>query len=498
MRISVPGLPSFMGRRNLGNGHSVFSSRLMDEIPDSVSTFRNIVETFKDTYGLSFDDIEFSARIMFTLAGGELICYQWERQFISKLQKMQLDFMKAPKCFGILKENYNDLQIEGVEEITKAIEKLRSCPKTWGCKSWEYVPPTFLANVSPKKSSLPVKLCPADSVLSILSKELANSESNFEETWCNFKTYLKECVRHKKLLNEIPDCGMIETDSCLLYQKLQMLAFGISKLRMKNLKTENFVLTSDQINDIDDRIKSLTDVNDKNCEEMRGLRDKALKIKSKDPSITSDAFHEQLKVDRTLSDCLWRAIPASTFDYVQQCELALDYIDGLTPREVMSLLSLVLCYEILNETGKGLSGEKDSEFQSQIDAIATRLALLNPEMKEPEDLVIHLEVINKMTGLLQDKIARRWRLLECFPKCYRFIDKLLLTEYCCVENESERKGIDVYIREEGANRSEVQQTIQIILSANVRSGNTDIYERFYISTDRTSCLVASVITELLE
>lgn len=484
MRLSIPMFRTFLGRRNLGNGYSVFSSRMETEALECFSSFRRIVDEFKQTNGVSEYDIDFSARLIFTLDNGQLICYEWQRQRVTNLRKMELDFRTAPVCFT----TFQIPESNGVEAISIAVEKLAKCKKEWKPRKFPYKEPKWVKKASPKKPSLAISVCPDESLISFLAWKL--TKENFDETWNNFRKWTRETFDKRRTIKSIPLYEATNND-CVLYQNLQLLGYGISKIRLGGMKNGNYFVTSEQLKEIDRIIKRNTE-NDTEFETILKSRDLALSVKARDPAISFANFQSELITgDKKTAEILWNAVSPSLFDYVQQCEMAIDYIDGLTPREVLPLLCYVLCCDVLSELKKEIEN-------LNIDDICQELTSIDLQSKNLDQVVEQFRAVNRKIGQLQSNHLQKCNLLERFPTCEDFIDELISKGSLTVPEGHERSVISQYLRSDGLIRSDTEQTIQVILSSESSSNDSVVHQRLYVSTDRTNCLVASTTTELFK
>ena len=490
MRLSIPEFLTFLGRRNLGNGYSVFSSRLDTEVPECFESFQGIVDVFKSTYHVVEKDIDFSARLLFTLDNGQLICYEWERQRVAELRKVALDFREAKNCLLL----FNVPESQGIDDIAVAVECVSKCGRQWKPRKTPYKEMKWLKKAAPKKSILDIAVCPAKSLLSLMARKM--TQGRFDDTWRNFRKWIRHMFDKRKQISSVQTLDSTSSE-CLLYQKLQMLSYGIGKIRMGDLRTSNYFVTSDMLEEIDRIIKASTK-DEQQYRDVSKLVDAALSIKARNPGVPFAEFQQELRADELSAKILWDAISPSLFDYVQQCEMAIDYIDGLTPRELIPLLCYILCCEVLGELKEHIDNSNE-EFVSQLEAICAKLKAIDLQTMELSELAISFGIINTMIGQLQMNYNHRCDLLGRFPGCEKLVDQLVLTGSYTVSEPSDRRAVDKYLLEDEHISTEiVQQSVQVIMSSHRGDDNSVVHGRLYVSTDRATCLVASTTTELFK
>ena len=462
-----PGVPAFIGRRNMENGQIMYQSRVETKCISEFSSFESIINTFKHTWNLQMDEISASARIIFSLEESLCLCYEWGQQRLSEFENWNLDCQNAPRFRCFLDTNFEP----GESAVSRALRCIEEQLGAWCDPRAAYEEPVFALYAEPRASKLSVAIAPRDSVLSVLARKLV--EPNFGALWHNFIRWLRKCVDDRRIISSISFPEDARSDSHILYQKLQMLNFGISKMKT-GTKTSSYFLTSDLVEQIQTIIGKQIEMSD----DVRDLLKRVLDFKAANHGSPITEFkYFSKRVDAETVEIVWNAVSPSLFDYVQQCERAMDYLESLYIEEYIP----VLCYVLICDTFEGLGAFEPAErCLADFDWSAS----FDAKMHKFKDIAFDIE-------RLHANFEGRLGVLERFPAFETLSDTLEL------DGAQATPAVRSALTKHTMNSEPV--CTQVILTAEKETPTATITQRLFVSNSRNdrswNTVVASTTSE---
>lgn len=406
----------------------------------------------------------------------------------------------------------------------------------------------FEHNDLPTTEKTILKAAPMNSILCRLTEMLANtaSFSEFATLWNLFVTKLRQYYDQKKLIPGVDTKGP-NFNHCLLYQKLEMINFClqdenciIDELDQSGkllISGEKMIFPATQVIPVrtEDQIQESEQLLFKNADDQRQkvlIQSKQLKsdmsaFKAANPTAVFSDFirwysptdfnegTKELSTRMSTSDNLWKELWETTparstddqsplFNKVEQCEFALDYIEGLSPTELIGDLVPVLLaqsyFAIKSEAVPDIRNNAHtfqtilnslSEFHEVVEKAETNLSL-NEYIGIGESLFLEIQ---KATVTIQFANS----LLHKFPNCIDMVNSLMDDEIYFARTVEEKDAIKKFINSLNLDLNQVNflTAKEFIVSGETEVENNKLSHCLYVSDYLEKCIIASSIQELI-
>ena len=417
-------------------------------------------------------NILYSARIIYQVISEHpfIVCNEWENE--EKLRVLK--FEDAPKCSFITFDNENDYIDEYLNQV---IEKMMKCQDD----NFDYDEMSDKIDFSYFSGN--------ESVLKKLSYDITND--NFHILWYSFIQWLRYCYNNHILINN-DDKTTIDYKSPIIYQKIQLLNFSIEKIK-NGLQTSYYMLTSDQIDDINEIIKKNISID--NMNDIIEIRDKVIQYKSKCVSKKKiPQLNDILKYPHNMPDenikIIFNSVSDNLFDPVQQCELIIDYISTLTPHEYLMELFFFLISDKINEI-RDKSKIQISFISKKIEKIQNNINLIQGQLSTLK----YNEILSKFKGICSkiNKIQYNINLVNYYFENHfnsKLIESILKTSHNVFTDALTKEEIQNILLYMSEKYNCVQQT-QVTIHCN----DSNVKYRIYVSYYKDSNLTIGTVTE---
>ena len=425
------------------------------------------------------------------------VCGEWPEQ--TDQSATVLKFEEAPKCFMTVQLN-SDPDFD--DFILEAIRKQRNHSQKWreqNRKSGSQFEIDFSQFSVLRDLSLDLNAAPSSCVLFQVANHLVDED--FDEVWDNFLGLLNKYSKNLDLVDNV-NGESVNLKYAIIYQKLQVLNFAISKIKNK-LNTSNFAVTSDQLDEIDQIIaKSYGPSENISWNLVRTIRDEALKYKANcyskkiDPNLVD--FKRVLEAKRIneeeyLVEVILNSIPKYLFDINNQIELVLYYFDSISPHAcILELVSLLVC-EKLDAFNQDFDlkiysiREKISEIVSEINLLRSQFELFSFC-----EIMDKFDEINKKVNDLNYKMKVA-NFLSKYGLNTEILESLIRTGKCEINSKDRAEIVKRMLSNVfRKHKSDVLQKTQVTVNSRV----SDRLEcRLFVSNTEENVIVATAIHE---
>lgn len=389
-----------------------------------------------------------------------------------------------------------------------------------------------------------LKSAPKDSILCGLVIFLANSKSiySFGYLWTEFLKKIRYYYAHKILIPGVGTKGPI-FDHCLIYQKLQMINTCILEPDSKTItvQSEKYLLngekmiypetqeisvkTEDQIQESELLLLKNEGQEIRAMLQSQQLKSDMSTFKAVNPNAVFYDFinwyspndvnqtTKELSKRMSTSDNIWLSMwnsvspdePISTFNPVEQAELAIDFLESLTPPELIGDLIPVLLnsvyfsisYQIdprIIASNKGFIDIKNAlnDFHNKIEMSSNTVPL--------DD---YIQISNDSFSIIENaalQIHCGNSLLQKFPDCYYTINCLLENGICYISNEKQRNSLKKFIKEIGLKldlNSPYLKSKQYLISGETEEKGVKLKHCLMTQYKKDKVIISSVHQELL-
>lgn len=484
IQISAPEFSSYIGRFSDDTQQTSYSSS-MEDVTKEFKSLVDIILLFKSSFANRMTKISFSARMIYTILSDDedqklSIIFLWPKAELLKTVTRQLDFHLAPHIVLSL-QPLDQIPINDL--LHDSIGEARSHSPRWKTSDLISDKPDWLNECAPKDTHLPIKAAPLNSIISVLSQRIL--EPNIDALWIEFIKYIRVCFDQKKLIEGI-EGSEVETQHSLLYQKLQMLNFNISKI-VNN--TTNIYMSEDCYEEIRKYIyHSIPSPQDNST--LADITSDILCFISIHGKDSLDHFLGQSSYDKELITAVWKAIPAYTSDPTILCEMALDYIESLTPFDVLSLLIMMQISEILHSLNDRIPTWCRSLRENLMEIVENVLKLqYNDEFYDRADLIC------QSISFLEYQINKLELLLGNFPYCKNLVEQLVIDHFATIKEKQERDSILDLVEETTEMIGGISHIIQVIVTGTMTTDEGNVDERLFISKIQEKVLIATATQE---
>ena len=350
-----------------------------------------------------------------------------------------------------------------------------------------------------------INFAPSNCILKNLAKIMLTTPY-FDLAWHNFLEYIQNCVDNNKEIQYV-DYATVNPDYCLIYQKLQLINICLSKMN-NDIKTSNYVITSDQLKDFENYIEKEMST-DFDLVKARKMINMVLSFKSShDKDVKFEEFkklrQQKISSNLKLAEVTWKIIPNSFFDMQSQREMALDYLNGLSPNEVIpSLIILLFCEEF-----NCLQSKRKYDYNSSQGLICeirnSLISLINEkDVLSPNGFIQRCFNIDTMLSNLlrcfHKKMfeSKELQLLDGFAKFPRLMDSLQLNGYVVVEDPHEKYEVITFFDNLVNQNYEMYQEIHVTSKCHYENPDgSQVTHRIFINNQTSKVTIATSTTEI--
>lgn len=336
-----------------------------------------------------------------------------------------------------------------------------------------------------------VKFSPSNTILMYIAEHLT-FDSEFDLLWHQFLKYVRKCIETR---HEIQNVGFdsVDLNDCLLYQKLVLINIAIHKIKLVE-KTSNYSLTSDMIEEADQKIRNaVLEIDSTITENMIVKLRKEIFPKIATNQSMQNYLRTKSGRQKEICEAAWKVVQSSWFDPEYLCECCADYLETLEPFEVLKPLLFILLIERYNDFY-----DSKIEISNQIEIYLNQLKF-EMNILNIHEFVSRCKIAEGMIEeLVKFKMFKRFfKFTGNFFNFQAIIDSLLDKKIVVIDKKDEKEVINNYFVELNESEPALKHENQFIVYSNFQNSGINLQQRTYILNDLTNdkVIIASATKE---